>query len=283
VPEPLRPLSFGQLVDGAARLTWEYPVALVGLALLPSLVVIPLLPFMPDLGSLTGPNGGMPDLEALAPMLPRLVVGALLMALLASILWPVGIAGLTFAAALARIGQAPSFGAAWRIGWKRLWPIGWALTLIALVLVGVMLLVGGGTWAIGGGAVGALLLFAGSVLSAFFMMRMAMILPVVVLEQRFGTAALQRSGALMRGHELRALGLFLVYVAIYLGGVLLSSGFESVPLVGGIAGTLIQLLVQGISGAVTGVVTLLLYLDIRCRTEGFDLERLAQLVAEAGD
>jgi hypothetical protein len=79
----------------------------------------------------------------------------------------------------------------------------------------------------------------------------------------------------MSGHLLRGFGIMLVG-ALLVG--LLSSGIELglgwIPLVGPIATGL----AQALGFAYTSTLGVLLYFDIRCRKEAFDLEHLSHLV-----
>jgi hypothetical protein len=99
--------------------------------------------------------------------------------------------------------------------------------------------------------------------------------PVTVLENRFGTTAIARSRELMRGNMMRALGIVIVgwiIVAVLTGT--LGVVFHFVPLLGPLASGL----AQAVAVAYSSVVLVLLYFDIRCRKEAFDLEHLARLV-----
>ena len=102
--------------------------------------------------------------------------------------------------------------------------------------------------------------------------------PVMLIEGRFGTRALGRSRDLMRGNLLRALGLLLV---VWLVSGVLSTGL-ALPVA---AFPMLQSVVSGAVNAVTSVygaaVAVVLYFDVRCRKEAFDLAHLAELVAAA--
>lgn len=103
--------------------------------------------------------------------------------------------------------------------------------------------------------------------------------PVMVLENRFGTTALARSRSLMRGNVLRALGIVVIgwIIVTVLSGTL-GVVFHVVPLLGPLASGL----AQAVGAAYSSVVLVLLYFDIRCRKEAFDLEHLARLVETTG-
>src|SRR5262245_38396576 len=99
---------------------------------------------------------------------------------------------------------------------------------------------------------------------------------VIVLERRYWLAALRRSWTLVRGNRARVVGAMAVAWLLGLSGALLAHLVpDSVPVVGSVIGGL-----AGAIGAAYAVaVAALLYFDIRCRNEAFDLHHLADLVA----
>ena len=99
---------------------------------------------------------------------------------------------------------------------------------------------------------------------------------VIVLERRFGLAALRRSWTLVRGNRARVVGAMAVAWLVGFAGALLSRLVpDAIPVIGPVMGGL-----AGAIGAAYAVaVAALLYFDIRCRNEAFDLQHLADLVA----
>jgi len=83
----------------------------------------------------------------------------------------------------------------------------------------------------------------------------------------------------MRGNMMRALGIVIVgwiIVAVLTGT--LGVVFHFVPLLGPLASGL----AEAVAVAYSSVVLVLLYFDVRCRKEAFDLEHLARLVETSG-
>jgi hypothetical protein len=281
MPEPLQPLSYGPLIDAAARLVIRHRVTMIGLSAIPFLVFVPLLPLAYVTG---GPNP--PDPNVLEPWLPLLAIGGLIVLLVLGIAWPVTAAALHYAGAQARLGEVPRIGPALRVGWRLLWPIGWVLTLITLFVLGIGLLASFAAWRMYdlSPALAVLVGVAGVAAMAILVLRLTLVLPVLVLEQRRGVAALDRSAALMRGQVLRALVIFLILnltIAV-LGGVL-GAGLTPIPSVGPGLSMLVQLSVQAVGTALNAIATLFLYLDIRTRIDGLAIEQLAtQVVRAAG-
>ncbi|MDX2165487.1 MAG: glycerophosphoryl diester phosphodiesterase membrane domain-containing protein [Deltaproteobacteria bacterium] len=277
--EPLQPLAYGPLIDAAARLVVRHRVTMIGLSTIPFLVFVPLLPLVLLSG---GPNP--PDPNLLEPWMPLIAVVGLVVLLVLGVAWPVTAAALHYAGAQARLGEAPRAGEALRVGWRLLWPIGWVLTLITLFALGIGLVCLLATWlADEAGHLAAVLIgLAGCVALAVVVLRLTLVLPVVVLEQRRGVAALDRSAALMRGQVLRALAIFLIInlcIAIVSG--VLGAGLAPIPAVGGALSMLGQLFVQAVGTAVNAVATLFIYVDVRCRAEGLTAEQLAAQVLRA--
>ena len=98
---------------------------------------------------------------------------------------------------------------------------------------------------------------------------------VMVLERLFGTAAMRRSHELMKGNKGRALGiLFVSGVVIAVLSTALQLLFSFVPLLGPIGSAA----AQAVGNVYTTAISVVLYFDIRCRKEAFDLEHLARLV-----
>lgn len=275
--EPLRPLSFGQLIDAAFRLVWGHAALLVGLAALPLAAFLPMqipLAYALDLSS-----GAPPDPERLRPLLPLIAVTAAFGLLATSLLWPLTAAAQAHAAAAARTGRAPRFGASLALGWRNLLAAVWIFTLVALPLLAVAGLTVASAITTPGRARAwiSLLLTALAVLAWLYaVLRMLLVMPVLMLEGRRGLDAVRRSAHLMRGQVLRAVAiLFIITIAVGVVTGVLSVGLQATPLLG----LLVGLAVQAAGGAVGAAALALLYVDIRVRSEGLDL---VQLAAAAG-
>ncbi len=102
----------------------------------------------------------------------------------------------------------------------------------------------------------------------YLSLALVVVWPVMQIEKRFGMQAVRRSRELMNGNLLRAMGIFLVagLAAGVLGGAV-----AWIPFVG-LVGSLIT---QSATAAFAAATQMVLYFDIRCRKEGFDLERQA--------
>src|SRR5207249_5835600 len=178
------------------------------------------------------------------------------------------------------LGRPVSVPSALRAVWSLLLPLTGTMLLVWLffaIAVTVIMLASVITGMVAGrfGAAAAVIVTA----PAFFIylgLIFALLAPVMVLERTFGPRALRRSRDLLRGSGGRALGAYLagsVLVNVLSGVVQMALG--RVPVLGPIGIGLAR--AAGV--AYTSAVLVLLYFDIRCRKEAFDLEHLAQLVA----
>jgi hypothetical protein len=94
----------------------------------------------------------------------------------------------------------------------------------------------------------------------------------MLLERRFGFAALRRSRELMEGNKLRGGGVILVSaaLAIVLGGVI-DAAIGFIPIIGPIG----RGLAEAVGVAYGSTVAVVLYFEVRARRESFDLAHLA--------
>jgi hypothetical protein len=111
----------------------------------------------------------------------------------------------------------------------------------------------------------------------YFAVCWALIGPIAMLEQLFGRAALSRSRALVKGHFWRVFGMVLVMGVVGVVSALLGSWLTHVP----VLGALISGVMQAILSTFTSALLVVLYIDLRCRHENFDLRLLADQVARS--
>jgi hypothetical protein len=112
----------------------------------------------------------------------------------------------------------------------------------------------------------------------YFAVAWMMIGPVVVVEQVYGTKALKRSRELVKGHFWNTFAMILVatiLVSLASGG--LSIAFQFIPIVGPV----LNGIVQAVTTAYMSAVLVVMYVDLRCRHEDFDLQLLAQQIARS--
>jgi hypothetical protein len=129
-----------------------------------------------------------------------------------------------------------------------------------------------------GAAVSGIVAIAGIVLlaiSIFFLIRWILYGPIMLVERRFGPAALRRSSALLRGAWWRTFGIFAAVIVVELLPVRIFRVFwSSLPVVG----TVLDGLIVSITYAYVSVLVTVYYFDRRCRLEDFDLRYLADQI-----
>ena len=269
----IRAMSFAEILDMGFRLLRDHFLLVVGLA---ATLQVPLAVLQAWAGArFAAHSAGAGQIAA-----------AVLVALGIIVVGPAVGAAVTYALGETYLGRSATMGGALGRAFRILKPlIGTMLLVWLVVLAGALVsvlpfaLVRFTVSAPVPRALAVVVLVPIALFTVFYLIVAFMLTTqVMVLEQRFGGAALRRSRALMRGNVIRGLGVTTVGALIVgvLGGVLqLALGF--VPLVGPVAKGLTQAAATGYTSAVLVV----LYFDIRCRKEAFDLDHLADLVAGA--
>lgn len=300
----LRPLGFGEFFDGSFRAIQHNPQVMFGLSLLVAVVlgVIEAALFGSALGQLLEI-----DPESTAVPLGPLgaVLGGGVVAGIVSMLATIVLNGLLVTSVSQSIlGRRVSIGAVWHQSKGQLWRLVGLSLLIGAIQIAVIgaaialfALLAAGAFAIGSDAVwvgvvlGLLILFAAAVLVAFFYVRLGLASPVLMMERTGVTAAIRRSWQLTAGWFWRNLGVILV-ASIITSAI---SGFASMPIsvatsglvslgteflwVSGVVAVLLSALLSALITPFLASITALLYVDIRMRKEGLDVE----LIRAVGD
>lgn len=242
----IRAMSFGEILDAGFRLLRDHALLLVGIA---AVVYLPL--------ALVSAFVGVADPLTVSPL--TIAVTVVLMVVLVIVAMPIITAGITHALGELYLGRPVTLSDSLQAGLAILLPLMGTWILAGLAVLGGVLL----------------LIVPGIYLALAFML----LTQVMVLENVFGTRALGRSRELMRGHMLRGFGV------LFVGAVLISMlqwgielGIGWIPVLGPLGSGLAQ--AAGV--AYTSAVAVVLYFDIRCRNEAFDLEHLSRLVEDAG-
>lgn len=113
----------------------------------------------------------------------------------------------------------------------------------------------------------------------YFVICWSLMLPVMVVEQRFGMSALSRSRGLVTGTWWATFGILLV------AGLLVSLPATALQLVWGFIpffGPMLNAATQAVTSTYSAVVLVVYYFDRRCRVEDFDLRLLAEQIRAAG-
>jgi len=303
---PLRPLGFGTLLGAPFQVLRRNPKATFGSALivqaatlLVTLVVVGVVSFFAISRIASAPVDEQDAVEAGAML--TIVLSALVPVALAIVASALLQGVIVLEVSRATLGEKLRLGALWRQVGKRVWPlVGWTLLLSAALLVGVLLIGGvvfvcvllGGGWialAVIVGVFGGLGLVA---LGAWVSTKTAVVPSLIVLERLSIGRAIRRSWSLTGGFFWRTLGVLLLITVIvnvvaqvvttplsFLFGMVISLIDPNAAIEAFIPAAvlyILTLLIALVLGAVTAVVqsaaVALIYIDLRMRKEGLDLE-----------
>jgi len=273
----LRPLSVGEILDVSikvyrqffatlARVVAVVTVPIAVIELLVELSVLPTSGFSLSTSSLRPGSVVLPSGTDVA----RTLGGELVLVVLGLLASQLAIAGCTKAIADGYLGGQPTWQDSLRFGASRLGSLVWLTVLTgAGLFLAFLCLVVPGIW-----------LYAA----------WGVAVPALLLEGRRGTGALGRSFRLVRGRWWPTAAVLLVAVVLrsvvsdvvggVIDGIVLLGQHSSVlsTLVGGIVSAALAIVLTPFVAAVAVV----LYVDLRVRKEGFDLQLLAQSLGTDG-
>ncbi|MGW0841289.1 glycerophosphoryl diester phosphodiesterase membrane domain-containing protein [Streptomyces sp. NPDC002787] len=302
---PLRPLSIGEILDGAVstmRTHWRTVLGIsLAVAVITQVGVILLQGFVLND---TVNSDAFNDPTATPGELGRALGDTLLST---SVVMVISLLGTIIATALlttvtsrAVLGKSVTITEAWRDARPQLLRLG-GLTVLLLLIAGVIMTVGvlpGILLAAGGSAGGGVLLavvggLGAFVLTVWLMIRFSLASPALMLEKQGVRKSLARSVKLVRGTWWRVLGIQLlaaiiayVVASIVLipfsvaGAALDGDGISGFLATGGTALGWTYLVISGVGSVIGSTltfpisagVTVLLYIDQRIRREALDLE-----------
>jgi hypothetical protein len=281
----LRPLSFGEILDGAFSLYRRHFSTFFLAALIPALPVL-------GLGLLSGLLVGVADLpqEALLAVAALLVMAVAFVNLVVMVVqWGT----LAYLVSRAYTGAPATLGEGLRRGLGRFFPLAVASFFIGLMMVGAMVPIGIAAAITGSALLLVWMIVAVLVAMALLCMFFA-VTPAVVVEGHGPVTSLSRSRALAEGAWLRV---FLIVVVAFLIAALPSWGLQTIhQLSTGIETSQLMLespgryfVIQAANTLLSAVTTpfvvgatVLLYYDRRVRAEALDVEIAAQNLASAG-
>lgn len=238
----IRTMSLAEVLDTSFRILRDHFVPIVGIS---AILNVPVA-----LGQSLIQVEAEAGAAASVPLL-TLAFGLLSFGLVS----PIVGAAITHVIGEVYLGREAKVGESFRMALRILIPLVGTTLLMSVLMVGaLLLLILPGIW---------------------FMLGVMVVTQVMVLERSFGMTAIRRSLELMKGNRGRV---FLIVFVVTLVSLVLNFAFglaaASLPWLGGLA--------TGISGAVTGAFTsvalVVLYFEIRCRKEAFEIEHLARLV-----
>jgi len=187
------------------------------------------------------------------------IAGALITALISVIIWAVLQAAILRAAAQATIGDPVDPQESYRFGFKRLGSVILLSILVGLAVIGGLIL----------------LVIPGLIFLFFF----SVSVPVLIVENRRGTDAMSRSWNLVKGHFWHAVGVIVVAGLItgIVGGIIGSIGGNA-----WVVRWIFSSIGSIITAPFTALVSVLLYLDLRSRSEALTADTLRGELAAAG-
>jgi uncharacterized membrane protein len=242
----IRTMSLAEILDTSFRILRDHFVPIVGIS---AILNVPVA-----IGQALVESQSQAGAEASLPTI-GLAFGLLSFALVS----PLVGAAITHLIGELYLGREARLGESFRVAFG-----------IFVPLLGTMLLVGLFT-------LGATLLLI--VPGIWFGLGATLTSQIMVLERSFGMTAIRRSLDLMKGNRGRAFLIILVVVGVsVVAGFAIGLIAQPVPWLSGI--------VSGLTGSLTGafssVAMLVLYFEIRCRKEAFEIEHLARLVQASG-
>ncbi|PFG37628.1 hypothetical protein ATL41_2395 [Flavimobilis soli] len=302
---PLRPLRVGEFLDGSFGALRSNPRVMLGLTAIVMTVIMTIavlvqlgaakyLPGVVDavFGTTTAAD---PEVALVAGDEEAQLLFQFSSVILLALASPIVTGMLTFSVSRSVLGQRTTVAEVWKACRAR---VGWLLVLALLVGLGATLIVAAG----GAGIVGAFLVganvsvglgvltgilvgLAALVGLAWFTVRTLLAAPALVLEKLGPIAALKRGWLLSRGAFWRLLGLYILtnliiqvvtsVLAIPLSVALAFAMFSSSILVYSIVSGVMYTIVYTVTIAFLASVISLLYIDVRMRREGLDVELTA--------
>jgi hypothetical protein len=284
--EPLRPLSTGALLDRAVRFYRRNVLLFAGIA-------VPMLLIAVISEAVSLATGATPVLPA-APVPGQLPhIDWLRFGIVLTLLILVGaivgayVAGATVeAVSHLELGEPATIGACYREVSRRVAPVIGVNLLVAILAVAPTMLGFLAMFLIPNvspiaGAVAAVLVLAGIVVSFWILLRLIVVVPAVVLERPGVAGAIRRSAALTKGFMGRVLLVLLAAICVYFAISFVFSLAAGVVMVATRSLRAVQWTAFGGSCVSTLVVTplitiafTLLFFDLKVRKEGFDLDLL---------
>lgn len=312
----LRPLSLGELLDHTFSYYRKYFLLFVGIMALPQVFMVAISVFVQSLRLTTPIRPAPKDPAQVFAQFPAFIIGLVITAaifMVATIVIYSLVHGATaYALSEVHLGRQTTITNAFRSLRGKVWRLLDVVVSVTIRIMGVFILMMCAVvvsiaaipiLSVGGKPdpiiviLTILFMFAAmavaGVLGCFLMMRYALVVPALVLENITARQAIKRSVALAKGNFWRIFLIFMLMYLISMSIVSICQGpFWVAMFVIGIKNGVMPLwlslpmtIAGGIGGAVSGplmvIALTLLYFDARVRKEGFDLQlMMANLQAE---
>jgi hypothetical protein len=314
---PLRPLGFGTLLGAPFQVLRRNPGATFGSALITQLVtslVAVLVIGGVGIFAFGRIDSALPeDRDAVTAGAWATVILASLIPIALSILGSALLQGvLVVEVARGTLGEKNRMGVLWKAAGRRLWPlIAWFAILLALIVVALAVIIGVAVLIgmVGGAAVGLAILFG--VLGALVLIaagiwlgtKTALVPSIIVLERRGVISSIRRSWQLTNRSFWKTFGVLALISAIlstatqiittpvsFIGGLATSflfptgasedsGSFIAVMLVTYGVTLVVSLVLGSIAAVVQSSAVAVVYIDLRMRREGLDLDLMRYIEA----
>lgn len=259
----LRPLGVGEILDAGFKI---YKARFKTLSLCVLVPVVPLAVLNVLLTASLTDNAFDPDPAAPVGMDGAAMAGLLISVLLSALMALLAVAACTRAVAGAYSGEEVTWQASLRAALGKLAPLLGALifTVVAVLLGSLLLLLPG----------------------LFVLVRLAVVVPALIVEDLGPLGAVDRSWKLVSGRWWATFGAgAIVVILVSIIGAILQ-GLLLAPMLGGADSELVGGVLSGLGEIVANVFTLplqaavitVLYFDLRVRKEGLDLHMLAEQI-----
>ncbi|MGO1318395.1 MAG: glycerophosphoryl diester phosphodiesterase membrane domain-containing protein [Cellulomonadaceae bacterium] len=298
---PLRPLRLGEFLDGAFGAIRANPRVMFGL----TSIVIAVAVVLSTVATFTLTNvlapGIVDGLDELGEQgfgqqgaFVQMTIGPYATSLLMALVLPIVTGLLIVSVSRSVIGRRAGVGEVWndakrRVGWLLLLALllGVVTSLAVAVYVGLIWAstLGDSGWLVAGAVIGGLVLLV--VFLVWFFVRTLLIAPALVLEGASFGASIARGWTLSRGVFWRLLGMYVLtqfIVGIVVSLIIYPTTIVATIIAFGATGlgfasiavyALGNILAYTISTAFSAAVVALLYIDVRMRREGLDVELAA--------
>ena len=305
---PLRPLTLGTMLGAAFQVLRRNPRPMFGFSLLltgvifiVTLLVVGVVSFFAfsRVASATGADEQAIAAGAVATVILSALVPVVLSIIVTAILQSI----VVLEVARGTLGEKLRLGGLWRAAKGRIGAvIGWALLIagaaiaalaILSAVIGLIIAFGGTAGLVVGIVLGVLAAGAAVVLAFWLSTRLCLVPSALMLERLPLRAAITRSWSLTTGYFWKTLGIQLLVAVIVqtvasiisaplqllltFGGFLINPNGESGGMIAGaVVLYVLTIILSIVFGAIASVIqsatTALIYIDIRMRKEGLDLE-----------